>query len=364
VARTQLVFLVLLLFISEALAARVALAERGGRFRAAIDMGSSGIKMVVVDGRGRTVLDEKIGVSLGKGIGPDKLLPKVNRERAVDALKTFIGRAGQFGIPASEIELVTTAAVRNAKGRVTAAARAEGKSTGRQFIADEVRAGLGLVRARILTGRQEALLGHEGALAGWKGTGRGRFVVIDTGGGSHQVIVGTRKTVAEAGSTQIGSNFVAEKVVVDAHGTPIDVLTHEDLAQADRRMAAAIPRLPEGVGDTRGLTPVLTGGVSKYLHHYFRKDSVTREEIEALRVLSSTTPMGPSRGELVRRDVHGKSFNVREQKLLGLHEAGAKSGDYGGKLTAKLTLLLRVMSLVDTPMVHLSQTDARHALAK
>src|SRR5688500_1157466 len=95
-----------------ALLATPAAAQKAQRHRAAIDMGSSSIKLLVVDASGRTVVAEKIGAALGKGIGPDRLRPRANRERAVAALQHFVTRAGRYGVPPNEIELIATAAVR------------------------------------------------------------------------------------------------------------------------------------------------------------------------------------------------------------------------------------------------------------
>jgi exopolyphosphatase/pppGpp-phosphohydrolase len=346
-------------------AARPGLAQRAPRTatrnRAAIDMGSSGIKLLVTDPRGRTLADEKIGASLGKGIGRDRLLPKENRLRAVAALETLVARAARFGVAPGQIEVITTAAVRNANGRMTAAARRARKTTGQRFLDGDVRRGLGLSRARILTGEEEALLGHQGALIGWQGPADTVFAVVDTGGGSHQVIVGTRAAIKAAGSTQIGSNQVAEQALVTAAGGTLDVVTPKDFAEADRRMAALVPSLPIDAAGARGAVPVVTGGTAKFLGHYFRKDSVTRADIEALRAKVGALPTS-ARAALVKKDVTGKAFTRRTRQLLGLHAAGAAGGEYGAKLPAKLTLLLRVMSLLEVTEIHLAQTDARHAL--
>jgi exopolyphosphatase / guanosine-5'-triphosphate,3'-diphosphate pyrophosphatase len=337
-------------------------AQRAGRYRAAIDMGSSSIKMVVTDSRGRVVRDVKVGASLGRGIGPDRLLPRANQERAVAGLKGFIAAARRYGIEPGEIDVITTAAVRNANGRVTRAARDQGKATGRQFIERQVRGDLGLVRARILTGRQEALLGYKGALAGIDAGSTARFVVVDTGGGSHQVIAGTRSAILEAGSTQIGSNYVAEKVLVDSRGRRLDVLGPRDLARADRRLARAVPSLPISSESARGGEPVAIGGVSKFLRAYFRKDQVSRQELEALHIEVGALPAA-RRLALVSRDASGKPFTRLERSMLGL-AAPKGEGDYGDKLPAKLTLLLRLMEILDEPTLRLSPTDARHALVR
>jgi hypothetical protein len=207
------------------------------------------------------------------------------------------------------------------------------------------------------------LLGYQGTLVGWRGRSRGPFLVIDTGGSSHQVSWGSRRVVSQAGSTQIGSNVVAETILVDERGRPLDAMTAADLARADRRMVEAVPALPEGVTPPAGATPILTGDVSRYLSYYFGKQRVTVAEVAALRARMAAVPEA-ERALLARADVHGRPFTPREKDRLGLHDTKASGDDYGGKLPAKLTLLLRVMTLTNTQALHLSKTDARNALLR
>jgi exopolyphosphatase/pppGpp-phosphohydrolase len=339
-------------------------AGRGGRRpRAAIDIGSSGIKLLVTDRKGRVVVDEKIGASLGKAIGADRLLPRKNQKRARRALERLVARAEAHGVPREKIEVVATAAVRNADGFRDPTARSAGKSTGSAFMKRVVRGkqGLGLRRARILTDHEEAILGYQGVIRGRPVKNGERLLVIDTGGGSHQVVAGAGKRILAAGSTQIGSNQVSEKVLIDAAGAPLDAASPSDLAAADRRIAKLVTELPIGGGFGQGSTIIVTGGVSKFLYHHFRKSSVTRAELEALRQRVAGVPAS-KRGRILKRDVTGARLSRREKELLGLHKQGSSAGSYGRKLPAKLTLLLRLMTLAGGATLELSQTDARHLL--
>lgn len=341
-----------------------ALAGRGAkRSRAAIDIGSSGIKLLVVNRKGRVLVDEKIGASLGKAIGPDRLVPKGNQERARAALEILVDRARAEGVKPGRIEVIATAAVRNADGKIDRAARKDGKVTGRAFIDKTVRStkGLGLRRARILSDQQEAELGYRGAIRGWKGTKRDRLVMIDTGGGSHQVVAGTGKRIDAAGSTQIGSNFVAENVLVDERGEQLDVASAADLAAADGRIGSFVTGLPIHPSLAQGANLLATGGVSKFLYHHFRSDRVTGDQIRELRERIAAVP-SEERGHIMKRDVNGKRLTGREQRILGLHADGRAGGSYGRKLPAKLTLLLHLMKLAGGDSLFLSQTDSRHVL--
>ncbi|MBK9071001.1 MAG: hypothetical protein IPL79_08375 [Myxococcales bacterium] len=160
--------------------------------RAAIDMGSSSFKMLVTDKRGAVVHDEKITVGLGAGAAQHALLLAPKTKLAKETLARFIDIAAKFGIAPEQIAVIATAAVRNAKGPQSAATRKQQMLTGRTFMSTHVRGELGLVRAKVLAGRQEALLGFQGALIGLGVDDATRVAVLDTGGGSHQLTIGTR----------------------------------------------------------------------------------------------------------------------------------------------------------------------------
>jgi len=341
-----------------------ALAARPAGHQAVIDFGSSGIKMLIVDGAGRKVREVRKRASIGQGIGPDRLLPAANQARAVAALKSFIRLAGRFDVPPSGIEVITTGWARNTNGRMTAEARAAGKMTGRAFVKETVKKQLKLARARVVTPAREAALGYRGALQALPKSHKGRFVVIDAGGLTHQVSAGTKRRSEARGSSKVGSHHIVEGVMVDERGAPIDVLGPEDLAAADERMKSVVPALPIAIAEARDTLSVLTGGTAKYLRLSFGKDVVTRGDLEDLRLRVAAQPSGPLRNEVLSRDVRGKRFNQREQKLIGLStQAGPGSPD-DEKLPAKLTLVLRLMNLLGTDELHLSQTDARHALLR
>src|SRR5262245_47729998 len=118
-ADLRLVFWALLAL---ALAAGAAAAAEPPRYLAAIDLGPSSVKLLIRDREGNVVVDQKISTGLGKDLDADRLLKGKNRRDTVRALRRLIARAAKppFRIAPGEIEVIATAAVRNAKGRVTA----------------------------------------------------------------------------------------------------------------------------------------------------------------------------------------------------------------------------------------------------
>lgn len=335
---------------------------------AVIDMGSSGVKLLVQDAHGRTLADAKRSTGLGRDIGADRLLPRANQERTLAALSELTEIARHHGIPAAKIELITTAAVRNADGAVAEDTRLTGKKSGRKFIDEDVRGRLGLVRARILSGHQEASIGYQGALARFLRTGESessRFVVVDTGGGSHQVIAGTLRSITIAGSTQFGANQVAEKVLIDDNGDKQQTLSDAQLRLADEKLAVLVPSLPIDAEHTNGARVVAIGGASKVLSNYFGRLDVTRGEIETFRRQIAGIPVA-ARGEFLSKGADGAQLDEARAKVI-TRAAGGDLTTYSAGLPAKLTLFLRVMTMLGktapTDTFSFSETDARHALA-
>lgn len=312
----------------------------GGRVRAfaTIDMGSSSAKILVQtvgpDGRLRTVVDRKIGTALGKGVGVGDVLPEASQERALGVLRTLLTDAAAQGLPAAEVSLIATAAVRNARN-------------GEAFMA-RVRDDLGLTKARVLSGDEEAELGYLGAIAAAR-TGRAqRFATIDLGGGSFQLAVGSESRMERGGSTQIGSNYVMD------HLLPARILAADDFTRADAHLAAhaPMPLSPELLTDRR---LVAVGGVSKFLRAHFGRDTITQEQVDALR--REVGALAPEqRGPFVQA---GKQ--AHQLDALGI-ATDAQARDYAAKLPASATLLLHIMRALGAERLTVSSTDARHAV--
>ncbi|MBX7114230.1 MAG: hypothetical protein K1X64_07825 [Myxococcaceae bacterium] len=305
---------------------------------AAIDMGSSSTKMLIVKqtatGKWRTVLDVKEGTRLGKDIGADRVLPKENQERALTALTQFIVQAQKHGVPAKEIGFITTAVMRNTVNGATFAAQIE-KTLG--------------LKPRILTGREEAQLGYLGAIRPFRHDGSpARFASLDLGGGSFQLAIGTEAHMQRGASTQVGSNHVLEAYF------PHERIDAAGFKRADEALKKIAPMpMPAQALANRQL--VATGGISKFLRTHFGKDEISRAEIDGLRRKVGAL----SYRQRVAVVTEGKS--ATEKRALGIDTPkGAK--DYGIKLPASATLLLRILDGLHVDKVRVSETDARHAL--
>lgn len=285
-------------------------------------------------GRFRTVLDVKEGTRLGKDIGPDRVLPKENQERALTALTQFIVQAEKHGVPAKEIGFITTAVMRNTVNGGAFAAQIE-KTLG--------------LKPRILSGREEAQMGYLGAIKPFRKEGSPqRFASLDLGGGSFQLAIGTGERMQRGASTQVGSNRVLETYF------PQERIDAAGFQRADEALQKVAPMpLPTQALSNRQL--VATGGISKFLRAHFGKDEISRADIDGLRRKVGAL----SYDQRVAVVTQGKSATAK--LALGIDtKNGAK--DYGIKLPASATLLLRILDGLGVDKIRVSETDARHAL--
>src|SRR5688572_8864291 len=183
---------------------------------AAIDIGTNSVHMLVVRVRedlSFEVIDrEKAMVRLGAGGLDGKALTAEAMNAALQALVKF-KRLAQ----ARQVDAVLAAA--------TSATR-EARNGGEFLSRIEQETG---IRARVITGADEARLIHQAAVYGVD-VGSGRAVVIDIGGGSVEITLGT------AGSIQLARSFKLGVIRLTERFVRSDPLTERD----ERRMVKHI----------------------------------------------------------------------------------------------------------------------------
>ena len=167
--------------------------------RACVDIGSNTTRLLVADvcgGRLEEISVRRAFTRLGAGQGPGGAVPaeKVRRNAEVVAEQVAVAREAQ----AREICVLATAAIRRARNR------------DELVQAVERRAGLPV---RVLTDEEEARLSFAGATRGVPGA-LGRMAVVDVGGGSVELAVGTPgEEVTWWDSVPTGSSLLSEAYV-------------------------------------------------------------------------------------------------------------------------------------------------------
>ncbi|MGW2093099.1 Ppx/GppA phosphatase family protein [Promicromonospora sukumoe] len=184
---------------------------------AAIDCGTNSIRLLVadVDAAGNlTELDRRMEVvRLGQGVDRTGELAPEALERTLAATRGYAAAIEAAG--AQRVRFVATSATRDARNR--------------DAFFDGVRDALG-VDVEVISGHEEAQLSFRGATGAVAENHAGPFLVVDLGGGSTELVLGT-STVDASVSMDIGSVRMTERHL---HGDPPSAGEIEE-ARADVR---------------------------------------------------------------------------------------------------------------------------------
>lgn len=162
---------------------------------AVIDVGTNSVRLLIAD-FGKIGLEVKLKdiltTRLGKGVDRDRKLSGQAINNTLAAIRKFRDRAIFLG--ATDILVIATSAVRDAVN-------------GEAFM-QEVKDLA--VRTKILTGNDEAELGFLGACLGMENI-EGKVLLIDIGGGSTEIVMGSGNTIDYMTSLNIGAVRLTEK---------------------------------------------------------------------------------------------------------------------------------------------------------
>ncbi len=163
--------------------------------RAAIDIGSNSLLLLVVDDDGVLLHDQVTVVGLGKGLGDRGLFQPDRMALAETTLGEYATVAATFKIPAGRIRAVATSAARRALNAETWFARVK-RSTG--------------ITVSIISGEEEARLTWLGALRDLPSC-ESPLLVVDLGGGSTELALGSGDEIAQRVSIPVGCVRLTER---------------------------------------------------------------------------------------------------------------------------------------------------------
>jgi exopolyphosphatase / guanosine-5'-triphosphate,3'-diphosphate pyrophosphatase len=165
--------------------------------RACIDIGSNTTRLLVADCHREGLLDvhqERAFTKIGHGLRREGLIDAGKIAEVVDVVGAQIQTARALG--ASEVRGVATAAIRGA--------------TNGSALVEAIERACGL-RVEILSGTEEARLAFVGAARTLGHAPTGELGVVDVGGGSSELVVGTMADgVSWSASFRVGSAFLAD----------------------------------------------------------------------------------------------------------------------------------------------------------
>ncbi len=192
---------------------------------AVIDVGTNTALYLLADVTGdalEVVEEAQRVVRLGQGVDASRRLHPDAIARTVDAIAEFARCAREHG--AERIVCAATSATRDAVNR-------------KEFVA-AVRETAG-VDVQVLSGEQEAAMSLRGALSA--APSLHAATVVDVGGGSTEIITGTRTGVQRAVSVDVGSVRLAERWTPSLPPPPGTAARIEEAARAALRRAGVGP---------------------------------------------------------------------------------------------------------------------------
>ena len=214
---------------------------------AGIDCGTNSIRLLVADVHdgSLTDVDRRMEVvRLGQGVDRTGRIAPDALERTLAAAARYAAICSDLGV--QRLRFVATSATRDAENRA-------------DFV-DGVRAALG-VEPEVIGGEEEAELSFQGAISTLGGHHPGPFLVVDIGGGSTEIVLGTTSPVAVA-SMDVGCVRLTERHLTD------DPPSADQIAGASRDVGAALDAAGRRVPFGRAATLVgLAGSVTTVTAH-------------------------------------------------------------------------------------------------
>lgn len=224
--------------------------------RAAIDIGTNSMRLLIVDDEGVERVRVARVTGLGRGVDAARRFDPEAVQRTLDVFADFRRSCDVHGV--EQRRAVATSAARDAEDREVFLQRAE--------------AALG-IRPEIISGEEEAELAYRGATAGRDG----RFVVIDIGGGSTEFV--TDSGQLHAVSVDIGSVRLTDRLL------PARPAAFDDLQRASEHVGELFEavRVPAGLpvigvaGTWTSLAAIARGGTGSV--HDAVVDRVTADRL-------------------------------------------------------------------------------------
>lgn len=213
--------------------------------RAAVDVGSNSVRLLVVDAAGERVTREMTVTRLGRGVDASGRFDDAALEHTVDTIGRYQGIWTTHGVDRA-VRIAATAAVRDATDRDRFLAAVE-DDTG--------------LRPEVLSGEQEASLAFLGATTAVEVARP--TAVVDVGGGSTELIVGDADgRMVGSTSMQLGCVRLTERHLVDDPPSASQLadarrMIDQQLAAADEELAAHGVTLHE-VGSLIGVAGTAT----------------------------------------------------------------------------------------------------------
>ena len=295
---------------------------------AVVDIGSNSTRLLIADvdeGRIDEIERQSRVTRLGRGVDLSGQLSAEAIEAACEAIADYVGICGDAG--AEQIDAIATSAVRDA-------------SNGGAFVA-ELRERFAL-SARVLDGEEEARLTYMGATAAHPPAEP--TLVVDIGGGSTELIVGTGREIAFHASLQAGVVRHTERHIASDPPTALEL---EALA-ADVR--ALIDNAITGQPGTAAHAAIAVAGTPTSLASI----ELGLEPYDPKQVHGRTLTLASIQRLLSQL---ASSSLAKRAEIPGLHPDRARS------IVAGVVILVETMRAFDLEQIEVSEHDILYGVA-
>jgi exopolyphosphatase/guanosine-5'-triphosphate,3'-diphosphate pyrophosphatase len=219
---------------------------------AAIDIGSNTTRLLVAEpgeGRLRTVMEQRAYTRIDSASRRKGRITAEKVAEITDAVATQVRLANELG--AEAIRTVATAAVRDAKNR--------------DKVVAEIERGAG-IEVEVLSEEEEGRLAFLGATKTLGHPVEGEIAVVDVGGGSSEVILGTvPEGVRQVHSFAIGSGMLSDKYLTDDPPSAAELRElREHIAEFFEDVEIEQPAQAVAVGGSATSLRRLVGAVLEY----------------------------------------------------------------------------------------------------
>ncbi len=280
--------------------------------RAAVDVGSNSVRLLVLDGDGTRLTRIMRITRLAAGVDATGRLDDAALSRTLEAIAGYRQVWQEHGVT-DQVRIAATSAVRDA--------------TDRDRFFDGVLDATG-VRAQVISGAEEAALAFAGAV-GAVDVPR-PTAVLDIGGGSTELIVGdTAGQVAAAVSMQLGCVRVAERHLSQDPPSAAELLAARELIDARLDDGVAALDRDGGVLSTAQALVAVAGTATTLGALHLGLDSYDEDRIHGTRVPADALQ------ELTARLA---AMTAAERAQLGPVQPGREDVIHGGALVLQAAL--------------------------
>ena len=261
---------------------------------AAVDCGTNSTRLLVTDATRRPIERLMRITRLGQGVDATGTLAPEAIERTVAVLREFRGVMDRHGI--TKVRMSATSAVRDASNRD-------------EFL-DAAHAAVG-ARPEVLSGDDEGRLSFAGATAELDAVD-GPFLVVDIGGGSTELVVGTHEPTGVV-SLEMGCVRLTEKFF--RHDPPRPEELRDALDDVHDRLEYAIVAVPAlrdgrrmvGLAGTVTTVAAVEIGLQDYdrdrIHHFWLTRAAAEDVFRTLATEDRAARLGNPGLEDARADV-------------------------------------------------------------